>query len=396
MDTISRYIFKQTLTAMLMILATLTLIVWMTMALRRIDVMTEQGQGFLIFLQITLLALPNLITIVAPVALLISTMHILNRLHNDSGIIILTAAGATVWRLMRPFLLLAALVSAFVLISNAYLSPFSLRMLRDYVTEVRTDLISQVIQPGNFISPENGLTFHIRDREADGTLRGLMVNDSRANDQTLTYLADRGRVIEKDGQAFIIMRGGHIHRVDADREDIQVIAFDSYIFDISEMGPERGQRSYEPKERILQELWTKQGPHDWRIEERPGQFRAELHDRLSNPLYPIAFAMIIVAMLGYARTTRQGPGHSVALAFITCVGLRGAGLAATNLAVKQVWAVGLMYAIPICAIIAAIFLAQRNMRPHNARSFEQTMPSWLRTLPARLSAFRAGRIAAQR
>ena len=395
MDTISRYIFKQTITAMLMILATLTLIVWMTTALRRIDVMTEQGQGFLIFLQITLLALPNLMTVVAPIALLISTIHILNRLHNDSGIIILTASGATTWRLMRPFLLLAAVVSAFVLISNAYLSPYSMRMLRDYITEVRTDLISQVIQPGNFVTPENGLTFHIRDREADGTLRGLMVDDSRDDGQTPTYRADRGRVMEQDGQPFIVMREGHIHRVNADRDETQVIAFDSYIFDISEMGPERGKRSYEPKERVLPALWTKQGEHDWRIEKRPGEFRAELHDRLSNPLYPIAFVLIAVAMLGYARTTRQGPGHTVALAFVACVSIRGTGLAMTNMAVNHAWAVPVMYAIPICAIGGALILAQRNMRPHQARSFEVDLPDWLRALPARARARRPGRAAAE-
>ncbi len=368
---------------MLMILLTLTLIVWMTTALRRIDVMTEQGQGFLIFLQLTALALPNLITVVAPVALLIATIHMLNRLHNDSGIIILTAAGATIWRLMRPFALLGAIVFAFVWISNAYLSPYSLRMLRDYLVEVRTDLISQVIQPGNFISPENGLTFHIRDREADGTLRGLMVNDARSDAETLTYLAERGKVVKKDGQSFIIMREGHIHQVDDSREDVQVIAFDSYVFDISELAPQEKSRSYEPKERILHELWTKQGPNDWRIERRPGKFRAELHDRLTNPLYPVAFVLIAVAMLGYARTTRQGPGQTVAITFVTCVGVRGAGLAATNMAVNQPWAIGLMYAIPICAIIGALVLAQRNMRPHQVRTIDLRVPGWVRKVARR-------------
>lgn len=387
MDTISRYIFKQTVTALLMILLTLTLIVWMTTALRQIDVMTDQGQGFLIFLQITLLAIPNLITIVAPVALLISTIHMLNRLNHDSGIIIVTAAGATIWRVMRPFMLLGGLVSVFVLVSNAYLSPQGLRTLRDYIVEVRTDLISQVIQPGNFISPEDGLTFHIRDREADGTLRGLMVNDARDPEQTITYLADRGRVLKQDGGSFLVMRGGHIQRVDAARDDIQIIAFDSYVFDISELGPQSKEPSYKPKERFLNELMNPD-PDDPRYQRRPGKFRAELHDRLANPLYPIAFVLIAVAALGYARTTREGTGQSVALAFVACVAVRGAGLAATNMAVKQPWAVGLIYAIPACAIIGALIMAQYNMRPHKARSFDLTLPAWLRELPSRWRAKR--------
>lgn len=380
MDVISRYVFRQTATALVMILLTLTVIVWMTMALREIDVMTDHGQGFLIFLTITLLALPNLIAVVAPVALLISSIHVLTRLNNDSGIIILTAAGATVWRLMRPFLLLGTLVFAFVFVSNAYLSPHSLRTLRDYVVEIRTDLISQVIQPGNFVSPEDGLTFHIRGRDEDGTLRGLMVNDARDEEQTITYLADRGQVLQQDGRSFLVMRGGHIQRVDAKREDVQIIAFDSYIFDISELGPEAKKKSYEAKERFLGELWNPD-PDDPRYQRQAGKFRAELHDRIASPLYAIVFVVIAVSMLGFARTTREGAAQSIAFAFIFAVAVRGAGLAATNLAVKHAWAVALIYAIPLLALIAAVMLAQRNMRPHNLHRIEIPIPGWIRTLP---------------
>ena len=90
-----------------MILITLTLIVWMTTALRQISLVTDQGQSLLIFLKITLLAMPNLIAIVAPVALLISALHSLNRLSGDSELIVLSASGSTVWRVMKPYLLLA-------------------------------------------------------------------------------------------------------------------------------------------------------------------------------------------------------------------------------------------------------------------------------------------------
>jgi len=377
MDVISRYIFRQAATALLMILLTLTLIVWMTMALREIDIMTDQGQGLLIFLQITLLALPNLITVVAPIALLISTIHVLNRLNADSGIIILTAAGSTVWRVMRPFMLLGMIVTAFVFFSNAYLSPQSLRTLRDYIVDVRTDLISQVIQPGNFISPEDGLTFHIRGRDADGTLRGLMVNDSRDDAQTITYLAERGSVLKQDGRSFLVMRSGHIQRVDAGRDDVQLIAFDSYVFDISELGPKTKETSYKPKERFLGEL-MRPDPEDPRYKRRPGKFRAELHDRIANPLYPIVFVLIAVAMLGHARTTREGSGQGIAAAFAVCVAVRGSGLAATNLAAQHAWAVGLIYAIPVCALLGGLILAQRNMRPHAARRLDIGLPAWLR------------------
>jgi lipopolysaccharide export system permease protein len=42
-----------------------------------------------------------------------------------------------------------------------------------------------------------------------------------------------------------------------------------------------------------------------------GRFRTELHDRLSAPLYVLAFALIAFAALGQPRTTRQGRGAAI-------------------------------------------------------------------------------------
>jgi len=60
-------------------------------------------------------------------------------------------------------------VSAAVSFVNHIGMPWSLQMLRGYIILVRTDLISQVLQPGQFSSPERNLTFHIRDRTYDGS-----------------------------------------------------------------------------------------------------------------------------------------------------------------------------------------------------------------------------------
>jgi lipopolysaccharide export system permease protein len=382
MDVIGRHMFRQTASAMAMILVTLTLVVWMATALRQLDLVTSQGQSFVVFLQITLLALPNLISLVAPVALLISCMHILNRMNNDSEIIILAAAGGNIWRVMRPFLMLGVLVSVFVIVAVVYLNPHSLRLLRAFVVEVRTDLISQVIQPGNFVSPETGLTFHIRDRDTNGELVGLMVNDERDETQVITYLAERGRVVRQGDRSLLIMQGGQIQRVDAKREDVQLVAFESYIFDISELGARTGDIRYEPKERYIWELWSPD-PEDPEYKRRPGKFTAELHDRIAAPLYPILFALIAAASLGFARTTRQGRLGTLAGAYIAAVLVRGGGLAAVNMAAKTPAAIVLIYAIPIGAIAIALFVAHRNMRPNAGAGFDITWPQWLTSRLAR-------------
>ena len=104
MGSIGRYIFRTTFGAFLVVLVSLTAVIWVTQALRDIDLMTNQGQTILVFVGITGLIIPLLILVIAPIALVIAVAHMLNKLGTDSEIIVMNAAGMSPWRLFRPFL----------------------------------------------------------------------------------------------------------------------------------------------------------------------------------------------------------------------------------------------------------------------------------------------------
>ena len=90
--------------ALVLILLSLSGVVWIALALRQLNLVTTQGQDAWTFLAMTTLALPNLMALIAPIALLIAAIHTLNRLNGDSELIVLTAAGATIWTVARPLL----------------------------------------------------------------------------------------------------------------------------------------------------------------------------------------------------------------------------------------------------------------------------------------------------
>ena len=162
MGSISRYIFRTTLGAFLIVLVSLTAVIWVTQALRDIDIMTNQGQTILVFVGITGLIIPLLILVIAPIALLIAVAHVLNKLSNDSEIIVMNAAGMSPWLLFRAFMAAAIVVSLLVGAISAYFAPKGLRMLRDWLTEVRANVVSSVVQPGRFTTIESGVTIHVR------------------------------------------------------------------------------------------------------------------------------------------------------------------------------------------------------------------------------------------
>ena len=77
----------------------------------------------------------------------------------------------------------------------------------------------------------------------------------------------------------------------------------------------------------------------------PGQFCAELHDRLMAPLYPFAFAALTFAFLGAPRTTRQSRNFSIGGSVMAVFGLRMAGFACSVMTVKTPLAAAVQYAM---------------------------------------------------
>src|SRR6202046_5704720 len=107
---IERYLFRTAAAAFLAGLFTLTAVIWVTQALKQLDLMTSKGQTILVFLRITSLGLPFLTAAIAPVALFASVIYCLNKLNGDSELIIMSASGLSTARLLRPFMALFALV----------------------------------------------------------------------------------------------------------------------------------------------------------------------------------------------------------------------------------------------------------------------------------------------
>ena len=98
--------------------------------MKELDLITSQGQGFVLFLQMTMLSLPSLMALIAPNAMLMAALYTLDRMNGDSELIVMTASGAPVWRIGAPFVVLASWSAVGILIANLFVTPASMRALR--------------------------------------------------------------------------------------------------------------------------------------------------------------------------------------------------------------------------------------------------------------------------
>jgi len=101
-------------------------------------------------------------------------------------------------------------------------------------------------------------------------------------------------------------------------------------------------------------------PNDPLFKVQPGLFRAELHERLAAPLYPIAFAVVAFAFLGRPSTTRQSRALLLAMTISAVAGLRFIGFGSTIFAAQKPMAIVLLYASVAAALVLGALAISRG------------------------------------
>jgi lipopolysaccharide export system permease protein len=354
MGSIDRYIFRTTLASFALVLVSLTGVIWITQALRGIDLMTSQGQTILTFLGLTSLVIPALVLIIAPIALMIAISHTLNKLATDSEIIVMNAAGFSPFRLFRPFVLATVVVSVVVAFIAAYLAPDGMRRIKQWDAEITADVLTNVLQPGRFAQLDQNLTIRIRERQPGGLLVGILIDDRRDPKERISIVADHGTVVKSGANSFLVLEDGNLQKFEAGKRDPAMVAFDRYAFDMSKFS-QHGDVALGIRERYLWELLFP-NEDDPIYKQLPGQFQAELHDRFMAPVYPFAFAALTFAFLGAPRTTRQSRNFSIGGSIVAVFGLRMAGFACSVMTVKAPMAAAVQYALLFAGIGAGLWL----------------------------------------
>jgi lipopolysaccharide export system permease protein len=355
MGSIDKYIFRTTLAAFALVLVSLTGVIWITQALRGVDLMTSQGQTVLTFLGLTSLAIPVLVLIIAPIALMIAISHTLNKLATDSEIIVMNAAGLSPIRLFRPFFYATVVVALLVAFIASYLAPDAMRRGMRWDAEITADVLTNILQPGRFAQLDQNLTVRIKERQPGGLLVGIFIDDRRDPKERVSIVADHGTVLKSDSGSFLILEDGNLERFEVGKTDPALVAFRRYAFDMSKFSNRSRDVTYGIRERYIWELFSPP-PEDPIFKQMPGAFRAELHDRLTSPLYPFAFAALTFAFLGTPRTTRQSRNFSMGSSIMAVFGLRMAGFACTVMAAKSGFAAPFQYLMLAVAIGAGLWI----------------------------------------
>ena len=364
LTSLSRYIFLQALGPFIVASIVLTGIIWLTQALRMLDVLITQGQTLLTFFELTSLALPSTLVIVLPISIFCAMLYTLHKLIGDSEIVVMFSAGVSRSTIATPLLAIALVTSVLILLFSIYLAPAGLRQLKSRLYEIRSDVATAMIREGAFINPAQGLTVYVRERTPDGTTYGILVHDSRNPEEPITYMAETGSLVEGPRGPLLVMFNGNIQRVSRKGNRnvgaATLLYFDKYTYDLSQYMDGTPNYTYEGRERYFGELIDPAPDDTYALAHAP-KLRAEAHERLVEGIYPTLLTLIALAALLPAPFNRRGYASRLTLAAVIALAVRLLGFVLSNGSATENHLIPLMYLFPlsVCGICVAIIAGVR-------------------------------------
>ena len=347
MRLIESYLFRQIFGPTLFATVALTAVAVLSQSLGQLDIIVDQRQSAMVFIKIILLAMPQLLAMILPIAIFVAALVALNRLHTEQEIVVCFAGGMSRWRVISPAMRLAIGATLVSLALNLWVQPWCPRVMREVLFQVSPDLAAALVREGEFTEPAPGLTVYAQSIDQKGLLHNLFIHEERPQGGAKVLASRDGKIAKRNGAPVLIMQRGSNQEYSSTGV-LNYLAFDEYIFELNSFLNKDQLVHYKVSDRYLHELFFPDLEQAWEKQNRK-KMLAEAHSRLASPLYNIAFMSLALAAVIGGAFSRLGYGRRMAIIGAAAAVLRILGFAAQAACDDNVWLNVIQYAIPLGA-----------------------------------------------
>ena len=320
MSRFDRYLFTQYFLMFGFFSLILLFIYWINKAIALFDNLISDGQTFLVFLEFSILTIPPIIPIVAPLAAFAAATFVTNRLKNDSELTIMQATGFSPLRLSRSIFLFGLVVTIILMIISHYLIPKSNNILLKRQNEVASSLNAKLLKVGSFIHPQNGVTFYIGGISTSGVIEDVFVLDERNKDREIIVTSKSGYLITNNNKPILVLKDGIVQNYDLKSTNLSTIHFQDLSYDLT---------SWSVKERMSKskllltyssfDLFKDPELVSILTDSSPISVLEELHSRILTPLLALIAALIGFSALMIGDYSRFGASKQISVGIVILI-----------------------------------------------------------------------------
>jgi lipopolysaccharide export system permease protein len=362
-----RYLLSQLLALFGFFALVLVAVYWVNRAVGLFDQLIGDGQSALVFLEFSILTLPNAIRLVLPVAAFAATVYAANRLMQESELVVMQATGFSAFRLARPVVYFGLTVMIMHLVLTNLLVPASQRILSERSAEISRNVTARFLTAGQFMHPSPGITLYIREISPAGELLDLFLADERSPDSRAIHTARKAFLVRGEVAPKLVMVDGATQAVTRADGRLSVTRFSDFTLDLAGLVSvgETGQVALNalPTRTLLAASPQAQAATGADV----AQMLEEGHTRLAAPLMSVAAPLIGFAALLLGGFSRFGLWRQMALGVGLMILMQLAWTWSGSVALASAGAWPMVYLAPLAGIATAAGLLWQAQRPRRLR-----------------------------
>ena len=220
--------------AFLLLIFSLSLIVWVIQAVNYLDFVSEDGHGFKVYFLYTLLNFPKILTKLFLVSLFISLFYVIVKYEENNELSIYWTIGISKLQFINKIIFFSFVLVFLQLILNSFVSPITQNIGKSFIRASNIDFFPSLIKEKKFIDTLSNLTIYVDKQSKDKkTLKNILIKDeTNSGEEFQIIIAKEGKIIKKNNNNFLVLLNGEIYST-SNQKDFSNFKFENFEFNLS-------------------------------------------------------------------------------------------------------------------------------------------------------------------
>jgi len=229
--TIYRKLTTDCIKFFLLVLFTISTIIWVLQAVNFLDFVIEDGHGFFVYFKYTLLSFPKIISRIYPFAIFLAFSYILLKYEDKNELMIFWNFGIDKINFINFFIKVSIFFVLLSLLLNAVITPMAQDKARSFIRSSDLDFFESILKPKKFVDVVKNLTIYFEKKNENDELQNIFLNDKTSFNESQSIIAKYGKFEQRGKRKILVLYDGKI--INTTNGEIAEFEFSKTDFNIS-------------------------------------------------------------------------------------------------------------------------------------------------------------------
>jgi len=207
-NRIFNYIIIEFLKNYATLLFIFSLIIWLTQAVRLLNLVYDDGNSFYIYIQYVIFQLPKIISKLSVIIFFITIFWTLSILEETNEIKTISFSGIEPKKIFFKFVKFSIFFVLILIFFKALIVPYFSKKARDLLLDDGIGSFSSIIRENNFNNPARNITIYVEKKNQIGEFQNIIIFQEDMEKKNKVIIAKNGVVTKiRDENYFVVEKG---------------------------------------------------------------------------------------------------------------------------------------------------------------------------------------------